>query len=243
MKSFAVAALMVVGISLPACAQHGGSHGGVSGHSTSASRGSFRASAPSHFATSPRYSGSRSSSGTRTFAMPQAGPQSSYRGVADHPGARGPHTGSGRYRRPYVSPYRAGLPYGLVGYPGYLGYPLSADDSGDDTGSAPAATAETYDGPPPPQDMPPYLPPYPNQPAPSQPEATPVPAAQEAVTLVFADGRPSEQIHNYMLTRTTLFVLDQRHQDIPLDQLDLAATAKVNHDAGVDFHLPVAPGQ
>jgi hypothetical protein len=46
-----------------------------------------------------------------------------------------------------------------------------------------------------------------------------------------------------MLTRTTLFVLDQRHQDIPLDQLDLAATAKVNHDAGVDFHLPVAPGQ
>ena len=175
--------------------------------------------------------------------MPQAGPQSSYRGVADHPGARGPHTGSGRYRRPYVSPYRAGLPYGLVGYPGYLGYPLSADDSGDDTGSAPAATAETYDGPPPPQDMPPYLPPYPNQPAPSQPEATPAPAAQEAVTLVFADGRPSEQIHNNLLTRTTLFVLDQRHRDIPLDQLDLVATAKVNHDAGVDFHLPEAPGQ
>jgi hypothetical protein len=74
-------------------------------------------------------------------------------------------------------------------------------------------------------------------------QATPAPASQDAVTLVFADGRPDEQIHNYMLTRTTLFVLDQRRQDIPIDQLDLAATAKVNRDAGVDFHLPVAPWQ
>jgi hypothetical protein len=75
------------------------------------------------------------------------------------------------------------------------------------------------------------------------PQAAAAPASQEAVTLVFADGRPSEQIHNYMLTRSTLFVLDQHHRDIPLDELDLAATAKVNHDAGIDFHLPEAPGQ
>jgi hypothetical protein len=228
MKSLAAVALMVVGLSLPACAQHGGSHGGFSGHSASASRGGFRASAPSHFAASPR------SSGSRAFAAPQAG----QRGLGSHAGARPPYTGSGRYRRPYISPYRFRTPYGVVGYPGYLGYPLYADDSGDDTGNAPVAAAETYDGPPPPD-----LPPYPNQPAPGLPEATPVPATQDAVTLVFADGRPSEQIHNFLLTRTTLFVLDQRRQDIPLDQLDLAATAKVNHDAGVDFHLPVAPGQ
>jgi hypothetical protein len=58
---------------------------------------------------------------------------------------------------------------------------------------------------------------------------------------VFKDGRPSEQIHNYALTRTDLFVLDQRHRDIPLDELDLAATAKVNHDAGVEFHIPALP--
>jgi hypothetical protein len=244
MKSFAVAALMVVGISLPACAQHGGSHGGFSGHSTSASRGSFRASAPSHFATSPRYSGSRSSSGTRTFAMPQAGPQSSYRGVADHPGARGPHTGSGRYRRPYVSPYRAGLPYGLVGYPGYLGYPLSADDSGDDTGSAPAATAETYDGPPPPQDMPPYLPPYPNQPAPSRRrKQRQLPPLRKPSPLSSRTAVPPSRFTTTCSPGPRSLSSTSATSDIPLDQLDLAATAKVNHDAGVDFHLPEAPGQ
>jgi hypothetical protein len=60
----------------------------------------------------------------------------------------------------------------------------------------------------------------------------------EAVTLVFKDGRPPEQIHNYILTRTTLFVRDQHARKIPTDQLDLAATAKVNQDAGVDFQLP-----
>jgi hypothetical protein len=44
-----------------------------------------------------------------------------------------------------------------------------------------------------------------------------------------------------MLTRTTLYVLDQHHRDIPLDQLDLISTAKVNHETGVDFRLPVSP--
>ena len=67
--------------------------------------------------------------------------------------------------------------------------------------------------------------------------------SQDALTLVFADGRPSVQIHNYMLTRTTLYVLDAHRRDIPLDELDLAATAKVNRDAGIDFRLPEAPVQ
>ena len=65
--------------------------------------------------------------------------------------------------------------------------------------------------------------------------------SEDAVTLVFKDGRPSEQIHNYILTRTTLYVRDQHHRDIPLDQLDFAATQKLNRDAGVDFQLPEAP--
>jgi hypothetical protein len=65
------------------------------------------------------------------------------------------------------------------------------------------------------------------------------PAEEEAVTLVFKDGRPSEQIHNYMLTQTTLTVMTGgRHRDIPVDELDLAATEKANHEAGVEFHLP-----
>jgi hypothetical protein len=61
------------------------------------------------------------------------------------------------------------------------------------------------------------------------------------VTLIFRDGRPAEQIHNYILTRSTLFVGDGQRREIPTDQLDLAATAKANQDAGMDFRLPDAP--
>jgi hypothetical protein len=77
---------------------------------------------------------------------------------------------------------------------------------------------------------------------PAQPAAAPAPAAEntEAVTLVFKDGRASEQIHNYILSRNTLSVLDGRHRDIPVDQLDLVATEKANREAGVDFHLPAS---
>jgi hypothetical protein len=63
----------------------------------------------------------------------------------------------------------------------------------------------------------------------------------DAVTLIFKDGRPPEHIHNYLLTPTTLFVGDQQRRTIPVDQLDLTATAQVNQDAGVDFRLPVVP--
>jgi hypothetical protein len=58
------------------------------------------------------------------------------------------------------------------------------------------------------------------------------------VTLVFKDGRPNEEIHNYMLTRTTLYVQGERLREIAVADLDLAATEKVNREAGVDFRLP-----
>jgi hypothetical protein len=78
-----------------------------------------------------------------------------------------------------------------------------------------------------------------------QPAASPAqaaPSTEDGVTLVFKDGRPPEQIHNYVLTPTTIYVGDQRRRDIPIDQLDLEATAKANRDAGVDFQLPTPPG-
>jgi len=46
------------------------------------------------------------------------------------------------------------------------------------------------------------------------------------------------QIHNYLLTRDTLFVGDRHPSEIPVDQLDVGETAKVNRAAGVDFRLP-----
>jgi hypothetical protein len=62
----------------------------------------------------------------------------------------------------------------------------------------------------------------------------------DAVTLVFKDGRAPEKIHNYALTRTTVYVTDGRRREIPVAALDLAATEQVNRAAGVDFQLPVA---
>ena len=80
----------------------------------------------------------------------------------------------------------------------------------------------------------PYPAPPPNSPQPSIAPA-PEPQPEEALTLIFKDGRPPMQIHNYMLTRATLYVRDQRHSEISLDELDLPATKKVNKQAGVDF--------
>ena len=61
----------------------------------------------------------------------------------------------------------------------------------------------------------------------------------DAVTLIFKDGRAPEKIYNYALTRTTLYVTDATRKEIPVAALDLAATEKVNRAAGVRFQLPV----
>jgi hypothetical protein len=151
-----------------------------------------------------------------------------------------------RYRRPYFPVYRAGFPYVVPSYgwvaPYFLGYP---DDSGyDDSSAAPdngAANApEGYEAEPPDQYADQQAPLAPYQPGLEASHPAPDPASEEAVTLIFKDGRPPEQIHNYVLTRTTLYVGDQHHRAIPTDQLDLVATAKVNQDAGVEFQLPNA---
>lgn len=69
----------------------------------------------------------------------------------------------------------------------------------------------------------------------SHPAAVP---DEEAVTLIFKDGRPPEQIHNYVLTQATLYIGEPHRRDIPIDQLDVVATVKANREAGVDFQLP-----
>jgi hypothetical protein len=165
-----------------------------------------------------------------------------------------------RYRRPYFPFYGAAFPYGVGGgwlgadclaYPyayADCGYGYSGNDDYDDSGYAnpdpqpsgpqPIEQAslppDYYVAPPmddaqaPPNDS--YRPAY-QRPAPE-------PEPQKAVTLIFKDGRPSQQFYNYMLTRTTLYVQDQHRQQIPVADIDLAATQKVNTDAGVEFQLP-----
>jgi hypothetical protein len=149
--------------------------------------------------------------------------------------------------------------------PGYMGYPddFGGDDSqdaaqnyavngddGHDGASGPVAPGQPdySDG----TDWPPGEPnvygpvaPAPGPPAARMPYRGPAgdsqqfeaPQAEGAVTLIFKDGRQPEQIHNYVLTQTTLYVGDGRRHEIALDQIDVEATEKVNREAGVDFRL------
>jgi hypothetical protein len=158
-----------------------------------------------------------------------------------------------RFRPPYAAGYGLGLPYslGLID-PGYLSYPDSGydDSTGYDAAQQPQPDdygplpPQQYAGPPPQQYAGPppdqayaapgssYRPPY------QSPQSEVSLPSQEAVTLIFKDGRPNEQIYNYMLTRSTLYIQGQHLREIAVDQLDLAAMAKVNGEAGVVFQLP-----
>jgi hypothetical protein len=129
-------------------------------------------------------------------------------------------------------------PY-FLGYPDYSDYPENEDNG---TTAAQGYLSPGYDSQPPNQDQQQEPPPWPsyNPPPPAAaPESkTGAPESVESVTIVFNDGRPPEQIHNYLITPTTLYILDKQRQQIPIDHLNLVATAKANRDAGVDFSLP-----
>ena len=69
--------------------------------------------------------------------------------------------------------------------------------------------------------------------------AAPAPAPEEdAVTLIFKDGRRPLVVRNYALTRTAFYITGQHIYEIPLSELDLPATERVNREAGVLFQLP-----
>jgi hypothetical protein len=214
----------------------------------------------------PRYTGGRIATMPPGFRGPGVGGYgagSAYSGYRH--GYGGEHEGhrrAGFYRGPVWSGWFGA---GYVGYPGYpFDYGLSDygfDTPGYDAGTvAPdygAAGGAGYAAGPPPDSAAGapygyagdggqgYRPPYQPNAAPSAPSALPMspapsstPAVEEAVTLVFKDGRPAEEIHNYAMTRTTLYVQDQHHREIPLDEIDLAATERVNRKAGMSFEVP-----
>ncbi len=64
------------------------------------------------------------------------------------------------------------------------------------------------------------------------------PEIEPATALVFRDQHV-EEVHNYAIAGGTLWVLsDKSAKKIPLTQLDVAATVKMNDDRGVDFQVP-----
>ena len=59
--------------------------------------------------------------------------------------------------------------------------------------------------------------------------------------LVFRDGHRN-QIQNYAVVGQTLWVFtEQRAQKIPISDLDLEATKKMNADRSVEFRLTLRP--
>jgi hypothetical protein len=148
-----------------------------------------------------------------------------------------------RRRTTYVAfPYAVTVPYEVAGWLGpdydYSDLPVdpgpaygAAQPYPPDYAADPGGSAAGY-GPGPMGQM--EAPPA----AAYRPASASSPEDDVTVTLIFKDGRPAEQIHNYILTQKTLYVQDERHRTIPVEQIDLASTEKANLDAGVEFHLP-----
>jgi hypothetical protein len=125
--------------------------------------------------------------------------------------------------------------------------PASYENGGYESGQAPGSYVSDQNGPGPdyPSPYPSEAPPYPNQgySAPSQqPAAAPsVPTLEPALTVIFKSGRAPIEVGNYMMTAKVLIDLDYEHyEQIPLDEIDLAATKRFNTFAGVDFQVPGA---
>lgn len=186
-------------------------------------------------------------------------------GFADGRRHREPYRRDRRHDRDDFFIGGAVLPWWLSSY-GYLGYPnldefpawWNYDDSSDAQASAPQGPeqpdSQQYYGPqqapPEGQDDSASLPRWPSIPPPEETESAKQQSATVAVsaptqpstpvTLVFKDGRPPEKIHNFLVTAGTLYVMDQQRQDIPIAELDLTETARVNRQAGVEFSVPGA---
>lgn len=79
--------------------------------------------------------------------------------------------------------------------------------------------------------------PTPNPAPSSQPQGTPI---IPATVLVFRDQHQKE-IQNYAIVGQTLWNFAPQHTEkIPLADLDLVATAKVNDDRGITFRVPAS---
>ena len=111
---------------------------------------------------------------------------------------------------------------------------------------APASYAPDQNGPAPlsppsyPSERPRYSDAAPSgRPAYAAPSAPSLPT--QPLTVIFKSGRAPIEVENYLMTAKVLTDLDSDHyEQIPLDQIDLAATRRFNTFAGVEFQVPAA---
>lgn len=66
-------------------------------------------------------------------------------------------------------------------------------------------------------------------------------SAESEITILFKDRRAPEQIRNYALSRTVLYLPGDPGQVIPVKQIDLPATERLNRQKGKLFELPSSP--
>jgi len=161
-------------------------------------------------------------------------------------GYRPPYRDRGhRYRRPYVPYFYANSTYLVPGLlNSWLDWPYY-DDFDHDAGTSPQNYSDQTPSADYSNEEQQQRPEYSAENVPPPPPATSAPQEplkQAAVTLVFKDGH-TQQVRNYAMTATTLYVLDEvassgRRLEIPLSSLDFQATQRANHQAGVDFALP-----
>jgi len=253
-------ASLIAGLAVvPAAAQRGGSggHGGgfsaPHGFAAPHISGGFNSGArfaPSpvftqrNFSAPPRYSWNMPGryTGNQVSRLPYGSPYS--RSGSNWGRGRQPYQRS-RYRQPYIPYYYANSTYLVPGLlNSYWDYQDNWNAGDDQSASSNQGQVENYGDYGPQGDYEPQPMPYENQQAqeiPPPPPGPSEPLPQAAVTLVFKDGH-SQQIHNYAMTKTTLYVLDDaasgRRPEISLDQLDVSATERTNREAGVDFVVP-----
>jgi hypothetical protein len=162
------------------------------------------------------------------------------------------HTYGGPYRRPYAPYFYPNSTYLVPGLlNSYLGYPgdLGANDGTPYFDQQPNQDNNNYQPNPAPdygsgyQGQGPGYPVYQSKVVPPPPPTPSEPSTRAALTLIFKDGH-SQQIHNYAMTGTKLYVLDDvasgRTLEIALNTLDLQATEETNRQAGVAFSIPVS---
>ena len=145
----------------------------------------------------------------------------------------------------YNYPTWSGYGYPYLPYSPYLIDPGFYDwDDSDSSGDVQSDTAPDYlaaypdHGYGPPGEIPPASA-QGQQPAAAEPTAPSAPG--QPLTVIFKSGRDPVKMQNYMMTAKVLTDLDSRHyEQIPIDQIDIAATQWANSDVGVRFEIPGA---
>jgi len=232
-----IAAFSLILLSLPVWAQRHGSGGGGSHFSSSSSGHSFGGSS-----FSASHGGSYGGNVVHSSGVRSAGAQGAHSSYAS-PNYRRRTVSKFVYYYPYGNYYRYGAYYPYYGwYSGWPGYQMGYQT--DDQNQTADAYADTSN--PGPyrddsglqSDVQALSGKIDRLQADVEARNRPKPEQEPATALVFRDQHV-EEVHNYAIAGGMLWVLnDEAAKKIPLAQLDLDATVKMNDDRGVDFQVP-----